>query len=500
MNFLMSDEINYNKKILLNLDGYQLNVFVEPIKKILSEYPIKIALHCASLDDKKILETNFEKNIKIYCYEEYVRENYKEVKAEDFSLFSSLSGLSIEEIDLAFEFYKKYYFHPIVKKSKKENISKKRAVLYFNFYKKIFKEFNPNIILHEHTGGTGSKILWNYCKKYNCDYFFIKGMYFADKFIILDHKNFLSPFFDSKSLKQYSDKEIQDFKKEYLNKKFLAPFEIHSKKINKTKFFKKIKNFFEKITVYRRNFNEINYLLNRFPPIIDGIFFKLLSKIKKFIFNNFISDKVNLNEKYVTIFLQVEPELTVYSLQHKLNLIKVIKNLSTALPKNYFIYLKEHPSQHINSRFRSLSFFNDLKKIKNLKICKIDLNSTDLIKNSEFLVTGGGTAAFESILLNKPCINYGQNFYLNYETLVNLKTENEIFEKVGIILNDKKYEKSFKISENKNINFALNVKNSMLDGYLFLSKEIESIKFIKENERLLYNSLKEILTKITNKN
>ena len=60
MNFLMSDEINYNKKILLNLDGYQLNVFVEPIKKILSEYPIKIALHCASLDDKKILETNFE--------------------------------------------------------------------------------------------------------------------------------------------------------------------------------------------------------------------------------------------------------------------------------------------------------------------------------------------------------------------------------------------------------------------------------------------------------
>ena len=105
MNFLMSDEINYNKKILLNLDGYQLNVFVEPIKKILSEYPIKIALHCASLDDKKILETNFEKNIKIYCYEEYVRENYKEVKAEDFSLFSSLSGLSIEEIDLAFEFY-----------------------------------------------------------------------------------------------------------------------------------------------------------------------------------------------------------------------------------------------------------------------------------------------------------------------------------------------------------------------------------------------------------
>ena len=32
------------KKILLNLDGYQINVFLEPLKKFLRKYNINIAL------------------------------------------------------------------------------------------------------------------------------------------------------------------------------------------------------------------------------------------------------------------------------------------------------------------------------------------------------------------------------------------------------------------------------------------------------------------------
>lgn len=495
----MNENINFEKKILLNLDGYQINVFLEPLKKFLRKYHINIALHCASLEDKKVLENNFSSNINIYCFEDYVRKNYKNTKLDQFEFVSRQLQLSIEEIDLAFEFYKKYYFHGIISKLKKKEISKKRAILYYNFYDHIFKKFNPDIVLHEHSGGTGSKILWNFCKKNNRDYYFIKGLYFKDKFIILDHRNFSSPFFNLKNTKNYPDTEIDKFKKNYLNQINLAPFEINAKKINKIKIFNKFKNLFNKAKIYYRNKSEINYLLNRFPPFFDAILYNFLSKFRKFIFTNFISENVSLNEKYVAVYLQVEPELTVYSLQHKVNIQKFLEILSIALPNNYFIYLKEHPSQHINSRFRSLSFFRKLKGIRNLKICKLDLNSKDLIKNSEFLISGGGTAAFESILYNKPCINYGQNFYLNYKTLLNFKEENEISQVVNKILNDEKYKNIFKVSEKENINFALNVKNSMLDGYLFLSNEIQNLKIREKNNDDLYESLKKIFVKITNK-
>ena len=92
------------------------------------------------------------------------------------------------------------------------------------------------------------------------------------------------------------------------------------------------------------------------------------------------------------------------------------------------------------------------------------------------MISGGGTAALR-VYYNKPCINYGQNFYLNYKTLLNVKEENEISQVVNKILNDEKYKNIFKVSEKENINFALNVKNSMLDGYLFLSNEVQKLKF-----------------------
>ena len=46
----------------------------------------------------------------------------------------------------------------------------------------------------------------------------------------------------------------------------------------------------------------------------------------------------------------------------------------------------------------------------------------------------------------------------------------------------------------------LEQKNSMLDGYLFLSKNLKNSEIIEKNEKFLFDSLKKIFTKITNKN
>ena len=93
--------------------------------------------------------------------------------------------------------YKKFYFQTKLSSDKQYDLDLKRTILFYNFYDEIFKNFKPNIVLHEHTGGLGSKILWEKCRQHNCKYFFIKGMYFDDRFALVDQENFTSPFFEN---------------------------------------------------------------------------------------------------------------------------------------------------------------------------------------------------------------------------------------------------------------------------------------------------------------
>ena len=83
------------------------SIFDWTFKKILIKHPVKTALHCASIEDKLKLE-NFPK-ISIYCYEEYVKENYKKIKVDEFDLVSNLLNL-LKKLIYTFEFYRNIIF------------------------------------------------------------------------------------------------------------------------------------------------------------------------------------------------------------------------------------------------------------------------------------------------------------------------------------------------------------------------------------------------------
>ena len=108
--------------------------------------------------------------------------------------------------------YKKFYFQTKLSSDKQYDLDLKRTILFYNFYEEIFKNFKPNIVLHEHTGGLGSKILWEKCRQHNCKYFFIKGMYFDDRFALVDQENFTSPFFEESKNLSLDDNQFSKFK------------------------------------------------------------------------------------------------------------------------------------------------------------------------------------------------------------------------------------------------------------------------------------------------
>lgn len=476
------------KNILINLDGYQHITLTNPLKKILSEGKNNYAFHCANVKDKNLIKKNFKSFNNIFCNEDFFIKNFTKINLDKYEKIIEKLNLDLNEIDRGFNLYSKYYVRPFLSKDKKNEISKKRIILNYEFYLELFKEFKPEIIIHEHSGGVGSSILWQLCKMYDCKYFFFKGLYFKKKFFFLNHKDFSNPYFDSNKITQYPKIEIDNFKNEINKANDISPYEKQTKQYQKINLQKTIINFLKRAKKYYSSSSEINYYYNRFPPILDNIIYNYITKLRKFYFNFFLQDKIDLSKKYVAVYLQVEPELSTYSLNNKdISFINLIKILSKLLPDDYKIYVKEHPSQSINSRFRSLDFFYKLKKINKVKLCPINFNSLELMKKSRFITTGGGTIVFESIVNNIPSIVFGKNFYLNFKTIFPIKNLSEIKDTIKKI-NLYKLNIFENENENENINYALNIKNSMLDGYLFLSKDTP-IDEIKKNDELIYQSL-----------
>ena len=476
------------KNILINLDGYQHFTLTNPLKKIIDELNLNFAFHCVSLQDKYLIKKNFPRIENVFCHEEFFFNNFNRLNIFEYE--SVLENLNLEknDIDRCFNEYSKYYLRQFISKKKKSEISKKRVLINFKFYSHLFDKFNPDFVIHEHSGGEASNIFWELCKKNNCRYYFFKALYFDKKFYFLDHENFSNPFFDKDKLFNFPKEEINNFKNEISYNKDLAPFEKQSKTIQKISLLKSLKSFYTRAKKYYSNKSEINYFYNRFPPILDNIIYKYYTKLKKIIFKNYIQDKIDLSNNYVVVYLQVEPELSTYSLNNKkIDFLNLINVLSKSLPDDYIIFVKEHPSQSINSRFRPLSFFKSLKKIDKVKICPINFNSLELLKNSKFIVTGGGTIVFESIIHNIPSLVFGKNFYLDFKSIFKINSLNEI---PLLIDNIKQYRSKHIESELDNLNYALNIKNSMLDGYIFLSEELTSNETKKKNDEEMYQSLK----------
>ena len=162
------------KKYLINLDSYQLDIYGDAIKKIitkLNDDEIKnIAIHCASIDDKNKIKKILP-GVIIFCGEDYVKKNFSLTEYNNYKELIEKLNISFGEINYSLSVYKKFYYHTRLNPDIQLDLDLKRTILFYNFYDEIFKNFKPNIVIHEHTGGLGSKILWEKCKQNNCKYF-----------------------------------------------------------------------------------------------------------------------------------------------------------------------------------------------------------------------------------------------------------------------------------------------------------------------------------------
>ena len=155
----------------------------------------------------------------------------------------------------------------------------------------------------------------------------------------------------------------------------------------------------------------------------------------QFIYNSFSSKEitdtsiVKLNKNFIYFPLHFQPERsTMPEGEIFTDQLLAIKILSSILPKNWLIIVKEHPRQfdknYVDLRrinFRSAKFYKEIILINNVRLCKLNQDSDKIINESKIICTITGTSGFESLKKLKPVITFGNPWYSGCKSVTNIE-------------------------------------------------------------------------------
>lgn len=135
-----------------------------------------------------------------------------------------------------------------------------------------------------------------------------------------------------------------------------------------------------------------------------------------------LSKVPNYNEKYIYVPLHQDPEAVTMARPTLTSSLYMIKLLSLYCPKNWKIYVKEHPVQFFiyekseyflkNAHyFRTPRFYKTLKMLKNVELIDIQTNGNELIANASAVASIGGSSIIQAAIDNKPIIIFGRGIH-----------------------------------------------------------------------------------------
>lgn len=189
-----------------------------------------------------------------------------------------------------------------------------------------------------------------------------------------------------------------------------------------------------------------------------GVHFNFWSKLRSYLnfkkamyFYNKNSITPNLKEKFIYFSLHVEPEAVILARVGLDNQLLLIKMLSDAIPKDWYIYVKEHPHQNkINNRecsyminnidyFKSKNFYKEIAKLNNVKLISIQTSSKELMLNSQAVASIGGSISIEAWKNHKMAINFcpKQTFSSFLGNSLGVENSNDLQKAIETIINQR---------------------------------------------------------------
>lgn len=147
-------------------------------------------------------------------------------------------------------------------------------------------------------------------------------------------------------------------------------------------------------------------------------FFKLLKKNVVDEFNECVG-VADFTKKYVYLALHYQPERTT-SPQGDIYVdqLLVVKTVAAALPKDWVLYVKEHPVQWLPhgknfTPYRYPGFYKAIAALDRVRLIPQDTNTFDLIKHAQAVATTTGIPGLEAVLRGIPTLLFGYAYYMH---------------------------------------------------------------------------------------
>lgn len=189
----------------------------------------------------------------------------------------------------------------------------------------------------------------------------------------------------------------------------------------------------------------------------------------------------DMGNKFVYAALQVQPERSTSPMGDMfVDQILVLETLSYTLPKDWVIYVKEHPLQWVriginysSSRYRG--YYERIAKIPNVRPIPVETNSYELMKNAQAVVTVAGAPGWEAILHSKPAIVFGNPWYKDCPGVFRVDDVDSCAAALKSIAG------GFHVEQGAVINYLKSLDTETIHGYFAVSNEKASALNRREN-------------------
>ena len=115
------------------------------------------------------------------------------------------------------------------------------------------------------------------------------------------------------------------------------------------------------------------------------------------------------DEDFVFFPLHYEPEISLLlQAPTHTDQLALIRHIARSLPVRYKLYVKDHPEM---AQYRPRSYYRALKKNPNVKLIDASVSSFAITPKAKLVATITGSTGWEAIMLKKPVISFGHQFY-----------------------------------------------------------------------------------------